>query len=34
MKITIGQITHETNCVVVIQIWGLQTKSGCYTDIV
>lgn len=31
---TIGQITHETNYLQVIQVWGLETKSGCYTDTV
>lgn len=30
----IGQVTHETNYLVVIQVWGLQTKSGYYTDTV
>lgn len=34
MEITIGQIIHENNYIVVIQMWGLQTKSGCCTNTV
>lgn len=30
----IGQIIHENNYIVVIQMWGLQTKSGCCTNTV
>lgn len=31
-QMTIGQITRERHYLLVIQIWGLQINSGCYTD--
>lgn len=30
----IGQISYETDQLLIIQIWGLQTKSRCYMDTV
>lgn len=34
LEMNIGQISYETDQLLIIQIWGLQTKSRCYMDTV